>query len=402
MENGGETELETPTSQLVGIGKNAEEQSVSSSRLSGRWLKLFRYLWLAMALYTVGLLIVSLPAYFERNQIMKSLGVTAISLVCLLVSALICWRKSSDRMALFTAYTLLGLSGAFFSDLYDPWFSMNPIWTWLYNGISAALGPTFFLFFYLFPDGRFVPRWTRLLVPLVVLFSLVSNFRLEVATRSLGAVPFLVLGGGFAIQVYRYRRVSTPLQRLQTKWVVYGLSLAIAFLVVGIGSFEMLPDIAAANEQVANLLIFLGFLLIPLSIGIAILRYRLYDIDLIIRRTLQYTLLTGLLLIVYFGCILVLQNLFENLTGQQSPIVIVISTLTIAALFNPLRLRVQAFIDLRFYRRKYDAEQALARFAATTRDGVDLDDLQNQILTVVGDTLQPEHVSLWLRRSGDL
>jgi hypothetical protein len=238
-----------------------------------------------------------------------------------------------------------------------------------------------------------------LLVPLVVLFSLVSNFRLEAVTRLLGAVPFLVLGGGFATLVYRYRRVSTPLQRLQTKWVVYGFSLAIVFLVVGIGSFEMLPDIATANEQVANLLILLGFLLIPLSIGIAILRFRLYDIDLIIRRTLQYTLLSGLLVLVYFGSILVLQNLVENLTGQQSPIVIVVSTLAIAALFNPLRLRVQAFIDRRFYRRKYDAEQALASFAATARDEVDLDDLQNQILTVVQDSLQPESLSLWLKEN---
>jgi hypothetical protein len=141
-------------------------------------------------------------------------------------------------------------------------------------------------------------------------------------------------------------------------------------------------------------------LTIPLAIGIAIFRYRLWDIDLIIRKTLQYALLTGLLALTYFGSVAVLQSLIKNLTGEQSPLVIVLSTLGMAALFNPLRMRVQDFIDRRFYRKKYDAEKALAQFAATARDEVDMKKLTTALLGVVEETMQPEKVSIWVLRSG--
>jgi hypothetical protein len=128
----------------------------------------------------------------------------------------------------------------------------------------------------------------------------------------------------------------------------------------------------------------LGF---PLVIGLAVFKYRLYDIDIIIRRTLQYTLLTGLLALIYFGSVVLLQRLFESFTGRQSPIIIVVTTLAIAALFNPLRLRVLDFIDRRFYRRKYNAERALAQFAASARDEVDMENLTMELLNVCGRIL---------------
>jgi hypothetical protein len=136
---------------------------------------------------------------------------------------------------------------------------------------------------------------------------------------------------------------------------------------------------------------------IPIAIGIAILRYRLYDIDLLINRTLVYGTLTAMLVALYFVGIVVLQRVFVFLTSEQSTLAVVASTLLIAALFNPLRKRIQSFIDRRFYRRKYDAAKTLKGFSAQLRDETDLDALSDDLVGVVRETMQPAHVSLWIR-----
>jgi hypothetical protein len=207
---------------------------------------------------------------------------------------------------------------------------------------------------------------------------------------------------GLGVQVYRYMRVSNHVQRQQTKWILVGFAVMFLdffgwlFLI-----FHNAETIAGDRglSLLASLGSTLGMLALPLSIAVSILRYRLWDIDLIIRRTLIYGVLTALLALVYFGSVVLLQQFFRGITGAaQSEIVTIISTLGIAALFNPLRRRIQETIDHRFYRRKYDAAQVLRRFAATARDEVELEKLTGELLNVVHDTMQPANVSLWLKK----
>jgi len=191
--------------------------------------------------------------------------------------------------------------------------------------------------------------------------------------------------------LYRFRR-ARAVEREQIKWLFYAAAFfAASYVPTFIQSNFSDPD------SLWNLLFVVGMLTVPISIAIAILRYRLYDIDIIIRKTLVYGALTLLLVLMYFGSVVLLQQTFRALTSQDSPVAIVISTLIIAALFNPLRVRVQEAIDRRFYRGKYDAQQALADFAATAQDEVELDQLTKHLLNVVQETMQPELVSLSLK-----
>ncbi len=181
-------------------------------------------------------------------------------------------------------------------------------------------------------------------------------------------------------------------ERQQIKWLTYGTAI-MAVLIVG--SIFVLND---PNSPIYTLIFDLAIMLLPLSIGISILRNQLYDIDRLINRTLVYGSLTSILALIYFGCVVLLQNLVNGLTGQagQSPLIIVGSTLAIAALFQPLRRRIQAIIDRRFYRRKYDAARTVEAFSATLRNEVDLSQLSKHLITAVQETMQPTHVSLWL------
>ena len=257
------------------------------------------------------------------------------------------------------------------------------------------------LAFSLFPDGRFVPRWTRWIVILGIGVGIFFIFSPSATQSVISGILISALISLVIAQVYRYRRVSTSAQRQQTKWVVY--SLAVAFiLVVGLYGIPALIDPALVQNgslfsSVANIVANALLILLPISFGVAILRYRLWDIDVLINRTLVYGALTASLAFVYFGLIFALQYPLRGLINQQNDVAIVVSTLAIYALFQPLRRRIQNIIDRRFYRRKYDAAKIVATFRSTLCQEVDLDTLREQLIAVVQETMQPAHISLWLR-----
>jgi hypothetical protein len=202
-------------------------------------------------------------------------------------------------------------------------------------------------------------------------------------------------------QIYRYVRVSGPLEQQQTKWVVFGfIGLALVFLVYRItGQIfpqSTRPGVPGLIYLLATPLLAMSFLVMPISIGIAILRYHLWDIDILIRRTLIYGILSSALILIYFGSVLLLEQFLRTFTDQNSQLAIVASTLAIAALFHPLRHRVQDVIDQRFYRRKYDAEQTLAVFSAVVREEVELDPLIDRLIAVIEETMKPLQITLWL------
>ena len=216
-------------------------------------------------------------------------------------------------------------------------------------------------------------------------------------TAALFGIPLFVSVG--AAQILRYRNLSDATARTQTKWIVAAAGAGVAAFLASLA--VVLSN--AGKPQVFNsywILVDLGFSLItyllPIAIAIAILRYHLWDIDVIIRRTLVYTAVTALLALVFFGSIILLQRLFTGLTGQESPVAVVASTLVIAALFSPLRRRVQDFVDRRFYRRKYDAQRVLSDFAAAARNETDVDRLAGRLGFTVESALNPASVAVWM------
>jgi hypothetical protein len=298
------------------------------------------------------------------------------------------------------------------------WFA----WTsqWSTNALVPAL---IILCFLLFPTGRLPSARWRALVWVVVGVAVVhaasgalatgmlSDYPIEnpVGIESAGAlralekasilvlvIPLMLLS---VVSLFVRLRGSYGAERQQLKWFAYAAALLTTELVVINGLDALLGG--AIEREASELVIFLVFLLvlsgIPMSMGVAILKYRLYDIDILINRTLVYGALTVMLVAVYFGGIVALQRLFVVITGERSTLAVVASTLLIAALFNPLRRRVQGFVDRRFYRSKYDAAKTLAAFNARLRDETDLEALSADLVGVARETMQPAYASLWLR-----
>jgi hypothetical protein len=324
----------------------------------------------------------------------------AAALVCLTLAVILFWRRSDDWMVMFISSYLL-LYGTIMAGPLEWAEAFYPGWPSLAVDVVQPLfltAPTIALFV-LFPDGRFVPPWTRWLIILSIPLTVAILYLPPAYSWVL--LGMIVLGAMYA-QIYRYRHVSTPTEQQQTKWVLFGFLLWLVLMgILGVPySIEMslpagspLPWWTLVNSAGW----WVALTIVPLSLSIGVLRYRLYDIDILINRTLVYGSLTATLVVLYFGGIVVSQRLFVLLTGQQSTLAVVASTLLIAAVFTPLRRRIQSFIDRRFYRSKYDARKTLEAFSIKLRDETDLEALNNDLVGVVRETMQPAHVSLWLR-----
>ena len=288
---------------------------------------------------------------------------------------------------------------------------------WIASWILPIIIGIQIFFYLLFPTGRLPSdrwKWLAWLTVAFVIVGVVSSAFSFGANAGLGPIPnplgvegfsnvndmvfnFLpLLYAAVASSLFLRMHRAIGVERQQIKWFAYAAAATISGIILA----YMIPatiDTPLWFDRVGFALNIAVTPAIPISMGIAILRYRLYEIDTLINRTLVYGTLTASLVLVYFGGVVMLQSIFRVLTGQDSQLAVVASTLALAALFNPLRRRIQSFIDRRFYRRKYDARKTLEAFSAKLRDETDLDALSDDLTSVVRETMQPAHVSLWLR-----
>ena len=341
---------------------------------------------------------------FETMLAFRFSALVISSVTSLAIGLLIAVSRSDDWMAMLVALWLIGTGTVSNAGVTSALARTVPSLSGTIAILNTLWTVLIFLVLGLFPNGKILPPWMRWLLPFwIVILATVTSISPEKLPMWVGLVSIL---GAFstllASQVVRYRRFSTLIERQQTKWAVLGMTLfLITEMTFGLLFSLNVFDGNALFRAIAGILGFtlLPWLFVSVSIGISVLRYRLWDIDIIIRRTLIYGALTLTLGLIYFGSVFLFQSLLVALGGQQSAVVTVISTLIIAALFTPLRRRIQRDIDQRFYRKKYDAEKTMAAFGAGLRQEVDLEQISEHLLDVVGETMQPNYVSLWLKNT---
>lgn len=403
---------------------------------SSRWLRAARALWAPLVLVNLVWYLANLPANYQallgpcrgaecgfaaltaqEMEVLSELGLSievyaayqvglgaAFGAGMLALGLLIFVRRSREAIGLLASFALVsfGLSGEW--PLVQQSATLEKL-AWLLDSLALT---SMVLLFFLFPDGRALPQWSRNAIALVAateVFTLVTiafspQFS-EVVESGLGDLVFVgFLATGLVAQVQRYRHHSSQVQRQQTKWVLFGLMGTVLAYLVWVLTFLLLPIDPGAPRLYWNLFGFTGLSLLvmalPITLAASILRYRLFDIDVLINRTLIYGSLTGALAVVYFTSVILLQRVFP----AESQVAVVLSTLAIAALFTPLRRRIQEGIDKRFYRSKYDAERTLAAFGLTLRQEVDFDSLCGRLVSTVGESVQPTSISLWVRSPG--
>lgn len=417
---------ETRTTEIAATGP--------APPLGGRTLTVARVVWISVTVVTVGLFVAGLPAQYEQlatpcvscaNEQLprgavqaleeRGLSLTSYALfsivrdiifasVWLMAAVLIFWRRSHDRAALVMSFFFVTFGVGTFTDTLNALANANPAWEAVVRGLEALGVASLVVALFLFPDGRFVPRWTRFFVFGFVLLHIMGLLFPASPFNPNSDLIFMVVVLLFvmiaATQVYRYRRTSGLMERQQTKWAVFGIAAALVGFFGLIGLTFITPAInrsGTLSSIAFDTAAYVIMILIPLAFGVAILRSRLWDIDVLINRTLVYGALTATLAGVYVGMVVLIQWALRSLTGGESQLAIIASTLAVAALFNPLRRRIQSNIDRRFYRRKYDARKTLEAFSARLRNETDPDRLEDDLLRVVRETMQPAHVSLWLQ-----
>jgi hypothetical protein len=362
----------------------------------------------AQALADIGLPVGFYAAYITSLEILASL-------IFLIVGVIIFRLRSNEWEPLLFSFILVSY-GVASSPLTTPLELFHPAWAILLICLRSMALVSLMLALMLFPDGRFVPSWVKwlaaiwiayvflslLIPPLRFTASVIWENKLQAFTFIWALMWLLTVA---AIQAFRYRYRSSPAQRQQTKWVVFGLvvgvtsSIAASVIALWTSYFFESMSIILITRLAAVTVILLSTIFMGVSFSIAVLHSHLWDIDVIIRKTLVYGSLSLTLALVFFSSVILLQSLVAAVGGQQSAVVTVISTLLIAALFNPLRRRIQSDIDRRFFRKKYDAEKTIAAFSAGLRQEVDLEQIGERLLLVVEETMQPEIVSLWLRNA---
>jgi hypothetical protein len=401
-----------------------------NTTLHGRMLVLAQLGWVAVVVVTVGLAAAGFvvgfrsPELISQQTVVQAVTAAGIPVRVVLAVGLLLpmmafsvtglglfWRKPDDWMAMLFALMLVIL-GAFTTRSLWALERASPQLQLPARIVSLAALALLVVLCCLFPDGRFVPGWTKFLaaavipvlaaqpdLPLAVLrlpdpVVGVPTWRWRLMAVTVGGL----LGLGLAAQAYRYRRVSTPVQRQQTKWIVFTVGTVILVLLVAIIIPSTVVSTTSAWFAWAMLATIPLFILFPVAIANSIIRYRLYDIDRLISRTLVYGLLTALLAGVYTCVVLTLGQLFGGGVGRDPPSWAVAgATLAVAALFQPARRRIQAVVDRRFNRRKYDVAKTVEAFSAHLRDEVDLEVLSAELLAVADQTMQPTKASLWLR-----
>jgi hypothetical protein len=410
-------------------------------RLRGATLMAARILWLALAIPTVALTVIGVPLYYRllltpcaegsscgdlngaltmgAVRFLQEHGISisayaalhtvfyaVIILTWWVIAFLIFARRSDDVFALVAALFLMFYGVTSPATFLEATRRAHPI---LNEGAAyVLLGTTItsIVFFVYFPTLRSAPRWFLFVIALGIGKSMADLFQTMVPDWMFSVVYVGFYGAVIIAQIYRYRRISTPGERQQTKWVVAGISVAtggvIGLLLLSIVS-SLIPSFYTSYllGESWTILLPLASVAIPITVGVAILRYQLLDIDVLINRALVYGSLTGVLAVLYLGLVIGAQSIFTNVAGQrkENPLIIVSSTLVIAGLFQPLRARIQKIIDRRFYRAKYDARKAVEAFSATLRQVLSLTELHEGLVAVVAETMQPASVSLWLAPS---